>query len=103
MDLDIGLGGECFVTEPALEVPPPLVYHLHVCLELHPAGQEFATNITGEQLFRNNLALGVNTVLPGPAIRKCEDRTPKKNVFLMVTCVRTETWQWRTWLDSTHS
>ena len=72
MDLNIGLGGERFVTEPALEVPPPLVYHLHVGLELHPAGQEFTTNITGEQLFRNNLALGVNTVLPRPVISEHE-------------------------------
>ena len=72
MDLNIGLGGERFVTEPALEVPPPLVYHLHVGLELHPAGKEFTTNITGEQLFRNNLALGVNTVLPRPVISEHE-------------------------------
>ena len=68
VDLNIGLGGECFVTEPTLEVPPTLVYHLYVGLELHPAGQQFSTNITGEQLFRNNLALGVNTVLPRPVI-----------------------------------
>ena len=66
VDLNIGLGGECFVTEPALEIPPTLVDDLYVGLELHPAGQQFSTNITGEQLFRNNLALGVNTVLPRP-------------------------------------
>ena len=102
MDLNIGLGGERFVTEPALEVPPPLVYHLHVGLELHPAGQQFATNITGEQLFRNNLALGVNTVLPGPGMGRCEDG--KATIMLLeFTCALTETWQWRTWPDSTHS
>ena len=68
VDLNIGLGGECFVTEPALEIPPTLVDDLYVGLELHPAGQQFSTNITGEQLLRTNLALGVNTVLPRPAI-----------------------------------
>lgn len=68
VDLNIRLGGECLVTESALEIPPALMYHLYVGLELHPAGKQFTTNITGEQLFRNNLALGVNTVLPRPVI-----------------------------------
>ena len=68
VDLNIRLGGECFLTEPALKIPPTLVDHLYVGLELHPTGQQFSTNITGEELFRNNLTLGVNTVLPRPVI-----------------------------------
>ena len=64
--LEVGLGGEGFITEPALVVPPPLVDDLHMGLELEAGGQQLAAHVTREQLLRHSLTLGVYSMLPRP-------------------------------------
>ena len=64
--LEVGLGGEGFITEPALVVPPALVDDLHMSLELEPGGQQLAAYITREQLLGDSLPFGIYTVLSRP-------------------------------------
>ena len=64
--LEVGLGGEGFITEPALVVPPPLMDDLHMGLELEARGQQLAAHVTREQLLRHSLTLGVNPMLSRP-------------------------------------
>ena len=69
VDLEVGLGGECLITEPALVVPPPLVDDLDMGLKLQPRGEQLAAHVTREQLLGYSLSLGVDTVFPCPEIK----------------------------------
>ena len=61
--LEIGLGGEGFITEPALVVPPALVDNLHMGLELEARGQQLAAHVTREQLLWYSLSFGIYSML----------------------------------------
>ena len=64
--LEVGLGGEGFITEPALVVPPALVDDLHMGLELEPRGQQLAAHVTREQLLWYSFPFGVYSMLSRP-------------------------------------
>ena len=64
--LEIGLGGEGFITEPALVVPPALVDDLHMGLELEPRGQQLAAHVTREQLLWYSLSFRIHSMLSRP-------------------------------------
>ena len=64
--LEVGFGGEGFITESALVVSPALMDDLHMGLELEAGGQQLAAHVTREQLFRHSLTLGVYSMLSRP-------------------------------------
>ena len=64
--LEVGLGGEGFITEPALVVPPALVDDLHMGLELEPRGQQLAAHVTRKQLLWYSLSFGIHSMLSRP-------------------------------------
>ena len=64
--LEVGLGGECFITEPTLVVPSALVDDLHMVLELEARGQQLAAHITREKLLWYSLTFRVYSMLSRP-------------------------------------